>query len=277
MRSDRVCNPCSTDILQPIYLLVAVAYATFFISRLAVPARMSMCVICFLTLRGLSVGTLAMLPIISTSVWLLDMIYISSIFVFVSIIEFSFAHYLTRSEQRLLPVIEACRRKQAEHAAECSQPPDTELPHMDEHSNSSVHSRVQVDRVDIMTDATSTQNEQLEKQVVVAHRASLSLHTIGNVAARAKHSVVTLGKTKQNMMARHEATRLDRLFINSDGTGMRIQDQHIDTACRWLFPIAYCAIMFFMEVEVAPHRSSLATETMTSNVPQCQVVAQAQW
>ena len=71
----------------PMVLVVFIAWTSFFIARAAVPARVAVGVISFLTLANMMSSVAQTLPKLSGSVWLVDLQMTSMIFVFASIIE----------------------------------------------------------------------------------------------------------------------------------------------------------------------------------------------
>ena len=74
-------------VLPPVWILMAISWSSFFIARTAVPARVTMTIICFLSMLAHLNGVLAALPKFSGESWLLQLIQVSMSFVFYSIIE----------------------------------------------------------------------------------------------------------------------------------------------------------------------------------------------
>lgn len=73
--------------LVPLLLLVSMAYLSFFISRAAVPARVSLVMVVFLTISGMINGALTDLPKSGGYVWLLDIEIIALLFIFGAVLE----------------------------------------------------------------------------------------------------------------------------------------------------------------------------------------------
>ena len=87
-------------VLPPVYLLVAISWSSFLIARAAVPARVAMTIICFLSMMGILNGVLASLPKFSGGSWLLEHIQASLFFVFYSILECIPPHAARTHSQR---------------------------------------------------------------------------------------------------------------------------------------------------------------------------------
>jgi len=94
-------------VLNPVYLLVLISWGSFFVQRNAVPARVGLCLICFLTLTSRAVFVQGQMPISDGSVLLLQVIYVSIYFVFYTIMEYILANYLLRVEERLHRALKA--------------------------------------------------------------------------------------------------------------------------------------------------------------------------
>jgi hypothetical protein len=102
------------NVVTPAVLLVVISWASFFISRAAVPARVAMGIICYLTLSNLVTSILAQLPKVSKSVRLIDLLQHSKYFVLFSIVEYAIANWLMRMEAR----VQKARDKAEKAAAE---------------------------------------------------------------------------------------------------------------------------------------------------------------
>eukprot|EP00966_Prymnesium_polylepis_P002221 51199-Prymnesium_polylepis.1 len=75
---------------MPVILLVIISWASFFISRYAVPARVTLCLVCYLTLSNTRTSILLLLPRVSYHVRLLALVDRSMYFVFASILEYAY-------------------------------------------------------------------------------------------------------------------------------------------------------------------------------------------
>ena len=111
-------------VIRPATLIGIVSYATFFVSRGAVPARVAMCIISILTLNGISVYVVSSLPPISGKVWLLEYVTLVYFLAVVAMIEYTVAHYLTRVEARLKPLLAEAKQAHAVRAAEAKEKTD---------------------------------------------------------------------------------------------------------------------------------------------------------
>lgn len=74
-------------VVFPIVIVTIITWASFFISRAAVPARVAMVIIAFLSLTGSINSILATLPRLSGPVWLLELAQISQVHVFIACVE----------------------------------------------------------------------------------------------------------------------------------------------------------------------------------------------
>ena len=74
-------------VIGAVVLYVLIAWCSFFIDRAASPARVAMGIIIFLVINSQITSQLAQLPRAADSVWLLQFMSISQIFVFYAIIE----------------------------------------------------------------------------------------------------------------------------------------------------------------------------------------------
>jgi len=91
----------ANNVVRPTILLVAISWLSFFISRTAVPARVAMTLICYLTLSNLNSMVSASLPKLSYYVRLLGLMTASQGFVFFAILEYAVANWLMRLEKRI--------------------------------------------------------------------------------------------------------------------------------------------------------------------------------
>ena len=73
--------------LVPLILLVVMAYLSFFVARAAVPARVSLVVVVFLSCSGMINSALGELPKSGGYVWLLDLEYAALLFISAAVLE----------------------------------------------------------------------------------------------------------------------------------------------------------------------------------------------
>ena len=93
----------------PTILVVFVAWTSFFIERGAVPARVAVVLIAYLTVSGITSTVSATLPRSPEPAWVITMLWMSRIFVFLAIFEYAIANYLKRAESRITKAIPAAR------------------------------------------------------------------------------------------------------------------------------------------------------------------------
>merc|ERR1712157_631702 len=88
------------------------AWASFFISRAAVPARVTMASVSFLTITNFIGGQLKTLPSLgSGEVWLLQFMQTSQIFTFYSLLEYIICNYLYRVKRRIIDIKEIAKKR----------------------------------------------------------------------------------------------------------------------------------------------------------------------
>ena len=97
-------------VITPIICVVFITWSSFFISRTAVPARVAMVIIAFLTLSGIINNVLSALPRLPGSVWLLQFGQISQHFVFFACVEYPIANFVGRLEKRVNEVVKEAKR-----------------------------------------------------------------------------------------------------------------------------------------------------------------------
>jgi hypothetical protein len=88
-------------VIMPSILMVFIGWASFFISREAAPARVTMSMICFLANANYLSAQLANLPRLGNDIWLLRFMTISQLFTFYAVIEYVVCNYLLRVEKRV--------------------------------------------------------------------------------------------------------------------------------------------------------------------------------
>ena len=101
-------------VVMPTVLVVVVAWLSFWISRSAVPARIAMVIIAFLTLSGMVSAALSTLPKLNGAVWLLSLQQVSLFFVFAAVLEFAGANYLGRLQARVDKARTAAEKRRAD-------------------------------------------------------------------------------------------------------------------------------------------------------------------
>lgn len=103
------------NVIFPVVFLVAIAYFSFWLTRAAVPARVAIIIICYLSILNKQSSVLQTLPRLSGPIWLLKFMQVSISFVFVAVAEFIVANVLGRAEGRI-------NKAKAALAYEASQP-----------------------------------------------------------------------------------------------------------------------------------------------------------
>ena len=91
----------ASNVIHSIHFLVGLAYLSFYIARAAVPARVGLIAVTYLAISNTISSVRATLPKISGSIWLLDFLNMSVMFIFTSGVEYAIANYLTRAEARV--------------------------------------------------------------------------------------------------------------------------------------------------------------------------------
>ena len=89
------------NVIMPLILLMCICWTSFFVPRSAVPARVAIGVITFLTVVNQIRATLEELPKLKASTWLLQLQSITQLLVFASIIEFGAVTYVSRLQSRI--------------------------------------------------------------------------------------------------------------------------------------------------------------------------------
>ena len=93
----------------PTILVVCVAWTSFFIERGAVPARVAVVLIAYLTVSGITSAVTATLPRSPKTAWIITVLWMSRIFVFLAIFEYAIANYLKRAEARITKAMPAAK------------------------------------------------------------------------------------------------------------------------------------------------------------------------
>ncbi len=94
-----------SNLVVPMVIVVILSWFSFFISRTAPPARVAVPIIAFLSISNLTNSVLRSLPRLEGSVWLLDLLFISAVFVFISAFEYALVAILFRAEARITKVL----------------------------------------------------------------------------------------------------------------------------------------------------------------------------
>jgi len=102
----------------PMLIIMVVCWASFFVSRAAVPARVAIGIIAFLALSGVVNSVNAKLPQIGGFVWLREFATITQYCSAICIIEFSIAHFVGRVEGRIDKARDAARKQLEKQAAD---------------------------------------------------------------------------------------------------------------------------------------------------------------
>merc|ERR1712070_1027980 len=92
-------------VFTPTYMIVFVAYLSFYISRYAAPARVGVVMISLLSLINLSNGISNWLPRGNKDCWLLTFLTVAQAFVFFAMFQFAVVNMLTRIEHRIRAAI----------------------------------------------------------------------------------------------------------------------------------------------------------------------------
>ena len=97
------------NVVNPTILVVSVAWTSFFIERGAVPARVAVVLIAYLTISGMTSTVSATLPRSPEPAWIITVLWMSRVFVFLAILEYAIANYLKRSEVRITKATPAAK------------------------------------------------------------------------------------------------------------------------------------------------------------------------
>ena len=193
-------------------IFAIVAWSSFFISRAAAPARVSLGIILFLVISSQTNSQLAALPKGTSGVWLLDFLTTTQMFVFYALVEYTMCNFLMRIEASIEKARVAATKRRAEGSSTA--------------------------RVSDSPEAT----KGLTVQVVDVESAPVRLSL--RKTRKSSASIASL----QHEVA-HNASSLTRLFpalVTASGE-LRCRDQHLDVFSRFAFPMAYmiAVIVFF--------------------------------
>jgi len=208
-------------------------------------------------------------------------------FVFIAAVEYTFAHYMVRVEYRLEPLLAAHKKEKAMRGQEAYTPacdplgvdipskstsPSGEMATSDAATGDQACAGMTIDLVqeadaDAEHDgataaASSSMARYCSKSATVRRIGSTVNKTRSAAKLQAEavremaEAVREMGLTGANAEVRSKATRFDRLFISSDGTGMRMRDQHVDLCARLCFPIAYGVFLAITFARLPPETSS---------------------
>jgi len=209
-------------LILPVCIAVIIAWSSFFIARAATPARVAMTIVCYLTLSNTQASILAQLPKVPYNVRFLHFTTISMLFVFFAVFEYAMANWLMRIEGR----IEKALKKAAAEATAASTTADaTEV-------------RIEGGK----RDHDDEKGKPPPKTSWWAAASRGSPRTAGDIRARVNKHL----------------TGVDRFFVSPSGK-IRCRDQHLDIACRYLYPVLYTIVLAeFLSHEhyedpIAPH------------------------
>jgi len=191
-------------VIIPVILMVVLGWASFFIARGAVPARITMSTISFLTISNFLGAQLKNLPRISANeAWLLQFMLMSMIFTFYAVLEYIICNYLFRVEKRTDEVRKQAVERKKNYVA-----------------------------------------KQMEKQNCVRVTSLNPLNTLNDASVFSNGSDlkddIAVSITKDDMLA-IGLFKIDRLIIRHDGN-MRIKDQHVEIFSRYAYPITYAVL-----------------------------------
>jgi len=196
-------------VIEPVIFLILVAWASFFISRSAAPARIAMTLICFLTLSNIESTIRIQLPRVGYENRLLRLVARSRIFVFSSIIEYAMANWLTRVEKRMEGRIAAARLA----AAPAS------------------------------TSSTKAINDGTASQDVESEDVAVEVYEVGKSSGARR--VETHGSNVTRTTAYRPSrcvSYVESLLVSPNGR-LRVRGQQLDVAARYLYPVAFAAVL----------------------------------
>lgn len=134
-------------VVFPVLLIVILSWGSFFINRSAVPARVTMSCIFFLTITNFIGSQLKSMPMIGCNdCWLLRFLLTSQIFTFVAILEYIICNYLYRAQKR----VQAAEKIAKEEKYQKSLSDDKEQCGAPEESMRSMLANVKVDKADLL-------------------------------------------------------------------------------------------------------------------------------
>ena len=239
-------------VIVPTILLLAISWASFFISRAAVPARVAMCalpshttrtahdtytppfltprsLICYLTLTNLAGQVNASIPKVSYPVKLIDSIQFSRWCVFFSIIEYALANWLMRIEGRIEKAAAkvAKRKVDQEEAAKAAAVLSGTTAVVPGAGLGEVQTIVNGNARNSGTSATSaTISESAADRATCSWSCCLDDDLVASSVPK-KRDVKAIKK---------RLSVIDRRFINTNGH-MGFRDQHLDVYSRFAYPV----------------------------------------
>lgn len=98
---ERVADYYLDFVIAPAVMFVIIGWCSFFVSRQAAPARVTMTIVCFLANSNFLASQLNQLPRLGNDVWLLRFLSMSSMFSFYAVLEYVLCNYLCRLESRI--------------------------------------------------------------------------------------------------------------------------------------------------------------------------------
>jgi len=216
----------------PVFMMVAVAWSSFFVDRGAVPARVTMSIISFLTISNFLSGELKTLPRLGASqVWLLKFMQISMIFTFYSVVEYVLCNYLYRIKKRTKSVRQLALTKKEEEDASL-----IEQKQLEQHGTKGT-----------TAEDFFVMDENKSGTAVEEQDSTLKQKTDDEESYTSKSSLqnnTETGKTiKQHMMAIGIHHKVDYVLLKKDGT-LFISDDQVEILSRYAFPIAYIILCY---------------------------------
>ena len=220
-------------VVMPTVLVVVVTWLSFWISRAAVPARIAMVIIAFLTLSGMINSALSTLPKLNGAVWLLSLQQVSLFFVFTAILEFAGANYLGRLQARVVKATTAAEKRRADDRGRggAAPPPDVQTTPVD--SAAGGGAAIAAIEVCIKDDPAraAAQTSSLpppstfKRQHTRAHMLRVPPSLLEEVRA-------SVGPAERALLPKASSG-------NDVGAEMRLTDEHLDLCCRFGFLPAY--------------------------------------
>jgi hypothetical protein len=241
------------NVLTPAVLLVLISWASFFISRAAVPARVAMGVICYLNISNLANSVMGTLPKVSSAVRLVDLLLRSKYFVLYSILEYCLANFLMRVEKRVEKAVEKAEKEAAAAKAKAAQAGATTYGSTltAEEMKKEVSAGVQVE-AEMLATRGAASGEAAGPFASEGGSAEIQAEMIaeGEIVPKfssppgKRVSAVSLfgSQAKKEAAVRKHLRGPELVFTNSHGK-MWIRDQHLDVASRYLYPIAYIIVL----------------------------------
>ena len=235
-------------------LFTMLAWSSFFISRAAAPARVSMTIILFLCVSNQMSSVLHELPVGSDGVWLLDFMTTNAIFIFYAIAEYALCNYLMRLEARVVKAHEKVAKQRAASAADnedASLAVDLPSPARAVPMSPGVRPPGRIEIVK-ETSRPAAPTSGTRSSATVARDIAVDL-TARAVAAEHYVERQFVGSMQSlKMEVARTAGKLSERFpwiLTEDGI-LRIRAHDVDIFSRWAFPPAYAIslVAFFATI-----------------------------